>query len=241
MRTHTNSMTADPSTSPSRTFADVRAELARELTQGFRGLLPVLAAELETAAERAESDRDSQALFAARSILRVDPERRASRIAGVFEDLVLRILKATELHDPSARAEALALMDEETLEAQLIAQPLAKIVREADPTGYETYAARVRRLSPVPWVDDALNPLGARVLAQAIVASLADVLETGPVRPRLRSILPPRVAPMLGQLIASVERRMARLGVEPMAPSEVPDALRAAQEPEVDHERGLPS
>ena len=234
-------MTADPSTSSSRTFADVRNELARELTQGLRGLLPVIAAELESAAERADSDRDSRALFAACSTLRIDPDGRASRVAGILDDLVLRLLEAAELDDPSARAEALALMDEETLEAQLIAQPLARIVREAEPTGYETYAARVRRVSPVPWVDDALNPLGARVLAQAVVASLADVLEAGPVRKRLRSILPPRVAPMLGQLIASVERRMARLGVEPMAPSEVPDALRAAQEPEVDHERGLPS
>ena len=230
MRTHTNSMTADPSTSASRTFADVRAELARELTQGLRGLLPVIAAELETAAERADSDRDSRALFAACSTLRIDPDGRASRIAGIFDGLVRRTIEAAELDDPSARAEALALMDEETLEAQLIAQPLARVVREADPTGYETYTARVRRVSPVPWVDDALNPLGARVLAQAIVVSLADVLETGPVRQRLRSILPPRVAPLLGQLIASAERRMARLGVEPMAPSEVRAERAAAGE-----------
>ncbi|MFA7504613.1 MAG: DUF1631 family protein [Burkholderiaceae bacterium] len=226
-------MTADSSTSPSRTFADIRAELARELTQGFRGLLPVLAAELETAGERAESDRDYQALHAACSILRRDPDQRAARIAGLFEELVQRILKAAELDDPSAQAEVLALMDEETLEAQLIAQPLAKRVREADPTGYETYAARARRLSPVPWVDDALNPLGARVLAQAFVAALGDVLETGPVRQRLRSVLPPRVAPMLGQLVAGAERRMARLGVEPMPPSQVlPDEKGVPPEPE---------
>ena len=214
-------MTADSSTSPSRTFADIRAELARELTQGLRGLLPVLAAELQTAGERAESDRDRQFLFAACTLLRVDPDRRALRIVGVFDDLVLRILKATELDDPSARAEALALIDEETLEAQLIAQPLAKTIRETDPTGYETYAARIRRLSPLPWVDDALNPMGARVLAQAIVGTLGDILETVPVRNQLRKLLPPRVAPMLGQLIAGAERRMARLGVEPMAPSQV--------------------
>lgn len=214
-------MTADSSTSPSRTFADIRAELARELTQGFRGLLPVLAAELQTAGERAESDRDRQALFAACSLLRVDPDRRALRIVGVFDDLVLRIIKAAELEDPSAQAEALALIDDETLEAQLIAQPLAKTVREADATGYETYAARIRRLSPVPWVDDALNPVGARVLAQAIVGSLGDILDAVPVRNRLRKLLPPRVAPMLGQLIAGAERRMARLGVEPMPPSQV--------------------
>src|SRR5690606_36323092 len=43
-----------------------------------------------------------------------------------------------------------------------------------------------------------------------------------PVRNRLRNVLPPRVAPMLGQLVASAERRMARLGVEPMPP---PQAL----------------
>ncbi|MCO5119819.1 MAG: DUF1631 domain-containing protein [Burkholderiaceae bacterium] len=221
-------MTADSSTSPSRIFADIRAELARELTQGFRGLLPVLAAELEAAGERAESDRDCQALLAACSTLRVDPDRRAARIAGVFEDLVRRVLKAAELDDPSAQAEALALMDEETLEAQLIAQPLAKTVREADPSGYETFAARIRRISPVPWADDALNPVGARVLAQAIVGSLADILESGPVRKRLRSLLPPRVAPMLGQLVAGAERRMARLGVEPMPPSQ---ALPTAADP----------
>lgn len=246
-------MTADIPTDPDRTFAEIRVGLARELARGFRGMLPVLAADLEAAAGRAESDGARQALLAASAVMRVEAEDRIARVAPLFDGAVERLVEAARIDDPTARARALSLMDQAALEIQLIAQPLAKAAIEMSGAGYATYADRVRRISPVSWSDEALNPLGMAVLAQALVAALDDALAESSVRRQLRRGLPRRAAAILARSVGGADRRLDRLGIVPLPAADIvsavapplpgtePDRAPARTGPAMDAPEGSPS
>lgn len=210
-------MTLSTSSSFAEIFASVRAESVRAVQEGLRARLADLAASLVQASGAARSDRESQVLHAAAAMLRVDPQRRIARVGERFQHLVEVLLEAARQDGEAARADALVLLDEQTLEAQLVAQPLAQALSVDGAPGYQTWSALVRRISPNPWNDDVLNPLGARVLAQALVAGIDDLLDVPVVRSFLAEWLRTDCAPFLSAMIVAGNQHLEALGVRAMA------------------------
>ncbi len=230
---------------PSPLFARVRDRIAETLRDAARAGLPALAEALDEAAERAAEGRDRQAMFAAATRLRKESASRVDEVALVLARRAQRCLEAAQdaAHSGAqGRADAaLALVDDEELEQQIAAGELAREARERCGAIYPRYVARLRRLlgAGFSWDDDERNPLGARTLAAALLASVVDVAEGGHAADRLRNLAWKRFAQPITDAIDAAERLLAQAGVsdEPLeTASEERPQQRAAAAPEDRHQ-----
>lgn len=225
---------------PSPLFARVRDRVAETLREAARAGLPALAEALDEAAERAAESRDRQAMFAAATRLRKESPGRVDEVARVLARRAQRCLEAAQdaaQGGVQARADAaLALVDDDELEQQIAAGELAREARERCGAIYPRYVARLRRLlgGSFAWDDDERNPLGARTLAAALLASVADAAEGGHAADRLRNLAWKRFAQPIADAIDAAERLLAQMGI-----SEEPSAIAATEDRPL--ERGAPA
>ena len=227
---------------PSPLYAHVRDRIAEALREAARSGLPALAEALDEAAERATEGRDRQAMFAAATRLRKESPSRVDEVARVLARRAQRCLEAAQdAAQGGAQGQAdaaLALVDDEELEQQIAAGELAREARERCGAIYPRYVARLRRLlgAGFSWDDDERNPLGARTLAAALLASVADAAEGGYAADRLRNFAWKRFAQPIADAIDAAERLLAQAGVseEPLeaTKSEEQPQQRAAAAPE---------
>ncbi len=215
---------------PSPLFERVRDRIAEALRDAARAGLPALAEALDEAAERASEGRDRQAMFAAATRLRRESAHRAVEVQRALERRVHRCLDAAR----NEASGALALLDDDELEQQIAAGELAREARERCGAIYPRYVARLRNLlgASFTWDDDERNPLGARTVAAALLASVADAAEGGYARDRLRHLAWKRFAAPVVDAIDVAERLLAQMGVSEEGPR---DGEETAQE-EPSHE-----
>ncbi|MBW7925800.1 MAG: DUF1631 family protein [Burkholderiaceae bacterium] len=227
---------------PSPLYAHVRDRIAEALREAARSSLPALAEALDEAAERATEGRDRQAMFAAATRLRKESPSRIDEVARVLARRAQRCLEAAQdAAQGGAQGQAdaaLALVDDEELEQQIAAGELAREARERCGAIYPRYVARLHRLlgAAFLWDDDERNPLGARTLAAALLAGVADAAEGGYAADRLRNFAWKRFAQPIADAIDAAERLLAQAGVseEPLetTKSEERPQQRAAAAPE---------
>lgn len=191
-------------------FARTREFLAEAVSLAVAEGLPGIADRLDEAADRAIEGRDRQALFAAATRLRREASTRVAVVPDALARRAQRCLEAARRGDEPA---ALALIDDEELEQQIAAGDLAREIRERAGSVYPRYAARLRHLVDDAWHDEELNPLGARTLAAAALASLADAAEGAHARDTLRHAAWKTLAQPLADALARAERRLEEIGV----------------------------
>lgn len=215
---------------PSPLFEQVRERIAGRLAFAAAAGLPALAEALDEAAEDALDGRERQAMFAAATRLRREAPERAAQVAVALERRAQRCIEAAR-SDPHG---SLALVDDDELEQQIAAGELGREARERAGPTYPRYVVRLRRILALDWEDEERNPLGARTLAGALLASLAGVAEGAPARDALRHLAWKRFADPVAEAIADAERLLAEAGV-PDAP---PDEPRREDEPRSDDPAG---
>ncbi len=202
---------------PSPLFVRVRDRVAEALRDAAHVALPALAEALDEAAERALQGRDRQAMFSAATRLRREAASRVDVVARVLERRAQRCLDAAH----GEAAGALELVDDEELEQQIAAGELARESRERSGAIYPRYVARLRNLlgAAFAWDDDERNPLGARTLAAALLASVADAAEGGFASDRLRHLAWKHFSPSIAEAIDAAERLLAQMGIsdEPLS------------------------
>lgn len=205
---------ADPSRRqhPSRSFSYARVHewLAHALSDAVADALPALADQLDAAADRALDGRDRQFLFVAATRLRREAATRVGHVAGALAGRAQRCIEASRRSDEPS---TLTLVDADELEQQIAAGELGREVRERSGSVYPSYVARLRNVVDAAWEDDELNPLGARTLAAAALASLSGAAETAYVRDTLRHLAWKTFATPLAEAVEGAERLLEELGV----------------------------
>ncbi|MCC7058598.1 MAG: DUF1631 family protein [Burkholderiaceae bacterium] len=200
-------------TSRSLLFARTRESLADALSVAATDGLPAIAHELEAAAEHALDGRDRQSLFAAATRLRREASMRVTRVADALAQRALRCLEHLRREGGVDEPGALALLDDEELEAQILAADLARLVRERAGSAYPRYVARLRAICDVRWRDDDINPLGARTLAAAALAALGDLADDPRTRAVIRQLALKAFTAPIVEAIEAAGRRLEQAGV----------------------------
>ena len=208
-------------------FSRTRESLAVALSDAVSDALPAIADELDLAADRALDGRERQALLGAALRLRREAATRVTQVADALARRASRCLDASRGTAEGADAQRLALVDDEELEAQILAADLARAAREQAGVAYPRYVARLRRVLERDWGDDDLNPLGARTLASAAVAALNDLADGAGARAVLRQLVMAALAAPIAAAIERADRLLEEAGVvpdEPAAPAPEPAA-----------------
>src|SRR5690606_1268838 len=90
----------------------------------------------------------------------------------------------------------------------------------------------LRQLIEHDWGDDDLNPLGARTLASAVVASLDGIAEGARTRAALRQLVLTAFATPIAEAIERADSLLEEAGVTPAEPVAVePEPVAVAPEP----------
>ncbi|MBW6493523.1 MAG: DUF1631 domain-containing protein [Burkholderiaceae bacterium] len=211
-------------------FVDLRALLGARLRRVVADALVLIPGALEAAGERAGNPRDRHALYSAASLLRIDATERSGGVPASFDERVRRCLALAAIANPDERA--LALIDEDELDAQILAVELAGAVRANSGAAYADYTQRVRSISRDGWTDDDFNPLGARTLASAAVVAFGGAASAPVAKAALRSLLRQHLAAPLAALITAANARMIHLGIKPApGPAAVKIDRRADESP----------
>lgn len=214
-----------PMPTRSTLFARARESLADALSRAATDGLPGIAHELEAAAEHALEPHDRHALLSAATRLRREAATRVARIAETLAHRALRCLEQLRADGETDEERALALLDDVELEAQILAADLARAVRERAGEVYPRYVARLRHLCDVSWRDDALNPLGARTLAAAAVATVGELADDVRTRAVLRHLALGAYTGPIAEAIVALEQLLRDAGVpEVAAPDETAPA-----------------
>lgn len=203
-------------------FTQARELLEESLSAAATVVLPALAGELESAAERTRSEHERQSLLQAAFRLRRETSQRVARLAEVFERRALRCERFARAQE-AGEAMPLALIDDEELDQQITAAELANAARERAGVTYPVYIDRLRALSDLPWTDDDdRNPLGARTLATAAVAAVEGSSDDAPTRELLRQAALPAFAAAIADAISAADRMLSDAGVTPLPPDTEP-------------------
>jgi len=213
-------------------FARTRESLADALSAAVTEALPTIADELDAVADRAIDGRERQALMGAAQRLRREGATRVTQVADALARRANRCLEVSRRDDQDADARALALIDDEELETQILAADLARAARERAGVVYPRYVARLRQVVERDWGDDELNPLGARTLAGAAIASLEGIVDGARLRAALRQLALATLAEPIAEAISRADRLLDEAGVQPPEPPAPPVGAEAAAEPE---------
>ncbi|HLS57762.1 MAG TPA: DUF1631 family protein [Zeimonas sp.] len=213
-------------------FARTRESLADALSDAATDALPAIADQLDAAADRALDGRERQLLLGAAQRLRRETASRVTKVADALARRANRCLEAFRRAGEGDEAQQLALVEDEELEAQILAADLAGAARERAGTVYPRYVARLRQLIEHDWGDDDLNPLGARTLASAVVASLDGIAEGARTRAALRQLVLTAFATPIAEAIERADSLLEEAGVTPAEPVAVePEPVAVAPEP----------
>ncbi|MFO1299908.1 MAG: DUF1631 family protein [Burkholderiaceae bacterium] len=207
-------------------FARTRESLADSLSAAVTDALPAIADELDAAADRAFDGRERQGLLGAAQRLRRETATRVTQVADALARRANRCLEATRRAGEALDVQGLALIDEDELETQILAADLARVARDRAGLAYPRYVARLRQVVERDWGDDDMNPLGARTLASAAVASLDGIAEGARARATLRQLALAALAGPIAEAIERADRLLEEAGVVPLEP------LPAAEAPE---------
>ncbi len=194
-------------------FAQCRQRVAERLERVVAEALSKVAGEMETAAERSGSYRDRQSLFGAAALLRIEYRTRLARVIPAFEARVDRCLDIGRI--AATEREALALLADEEVEAEILVGDVARGAIEQLGAEYSQFCDRVAALVPRNWDDDAFHPLGARTLASAAVSAVKGAAESGASKAALREAATARLADALVDVVHDANRFLRDQGVEP--------------------------
>ncbi len=217
-------------------FARTRESLADALSASVTETLPTIADELDAVADRAIDGRERQALMGAAQRLRRESATRVTQVADALARRANRCLEVSRRADQDADARALALIDEEELEAQILAADLARAARERAGVAYPRYVARLRQVVERDWGDDELNPLGARTLAGAAIAALEGIVDGARLRAALRQLALATLAEPIAEAIARADRLLEEAGVQLPEPELPPAGSEATASAETEAE-----
>ncbi|HMM52739.1 MAG TPA: DUF1631 family protein [Burkholderiaceae bacterium] len=199
-------------------FARARESLADALSAAVTDALPAIAEELDLVADRAIDGRERQALMGAAQRLRRESATRVTQVADALARRANRCLEIARLTDQDADDRALALIDDEELETQILAADLARAARDHAGVVYPRYAGRLRQVVERDWGDDEMNPLGARTLAGAAIAALEGIVDGARLRAVLRRMALATLAEPIAAAIARADRLLEDAGVQPPEP-----------------------
>jgi len=199
-------------------FTEARERLGRAFVRALSAALPEVADTLEQSADVAASIVGRRQLLAAASVLRMEVGGRSQRALARLYDLTFRMLEFNQ-SPPAADGEPpmLSLLGEEELDHQILADEVAKAVREHLGAAYEVAMRRVDGLTRTV-SDDMRAPLGASVLAAAALDALRPLTSERATRGAARTGAIERLAPRLAEAIVETDAWLAARGVEPWSP-----------------------
>ncbi len=199
-------------------FTEARERLGRAFLRALSTALPEVADTLEQSADLAASIVGRRQLAAAAALLRMEAGGRSQRALARLYDLTFRML-ALNQSPPAADDEPpmLSLLGEEELDHQVLADEVAKAVREHLGAAYEVALRRVDGLTRTV-SDDTRAPLGASVLAAAALDALRPLTSERATRGAVRAAAIERLAPRLAESIVETDAWLAARGVEPWSP-----------------------
>ena len=180
--------------------------------------LPEVADTLEQSADLATSIVGRRQFAAAAAELRMEAGGRSQRALARLYDLTFRMLELNQ-SPPAADGEPplLSLLGEEELDHQILADEVAKAVREHLGAAYEVALRRVDGLTRTV-SDETRAPLGASVLAAAALNALRPLTSERATRGAVRAAAIEWLAPRLAEAIVETDAWLAASGVEPWSP-----------------------
>ena len=197
-------------------FGQTLERLGASLEYHLRDTIAEVASDLEQAGQDEPSQRDRQSMYAVAAMLRIETRARLSGLADALHDRAHKCLEYAGSADTEERA--LALIEEDELLAQILAAEIAGDARRQPRAAYESYAGRVRAMTPGLWEDDDLNPLGARTVAAAALSCFRNLGDGAAAEPVLRRALRARLPAVLAEAFGEVEPWLRSQGVEPARP-----------------------
>jgi hypothetical protein len=212
-------------------FGQTLERLSSSLEYHLRDTIGEVASDLEQAGQDEPSQRDRQSMYAIAAMLRIETRARLAALADALHDRAHKCLEYAGSADSEQRA--LALMEEDELLVQILATEIAREARQLPGAAYESYAGRVRAMTPGLWEDDDLNPLGARTLASAVLSSFRNLGEGAAAEPVLRQALRTRLPPLIATTLSEVEPWLRAQGVEPARPPPTPSRPEVSAPPPV--------
>jgi hypothetical protein len=202
-------------------FTEARERLGRAFLAGVSDALPGIAAAIEAAADGAGSLADRRRLAEGSASLRAEAEPRARRALARLYDLTFRMLELNQSAPGEGEPPLLALMADDELDHQILADEVANAVREHLGAAYDRAMRRVDALTRTV-SDDARAPLGATVLAAAALEALRPLTAERATRGATRAAAIPALAPRLASAIEVTDAWLAEQGVEPRSPEPEP-------------------
>ena len=204
---------------PPARFDAMRERVGQALVGIADALIHAVSADLEQAAGRARDPRDRMALFDAGAQLEREADARTARVPAALKVQVAACLASGR----TAVAGAAHAQPTEALEvdARIVVDDVARGIRDGGGDVYATYVARIAALLGRGAFDEAGHPLGASVLAAAVMAAFTGVVDSPAVRAVLRRALVPRLAPRLVALVDDLDHELAQAGVDPFEPAQL--------------------
>lgn len=185
-------------------------------------LLPHVAKDLASAADRSEDDAARRALANAAALLEGDRDARAERAVAVFDELHAKALQdgrfdagSDEGSHGSVGAGGFGTLSEAELSEQVIAQDLAAAARDSieEDYPYKAYLDRLGALLGEPVDDDDGSALSAKGLAMAIAATLRPFTWDPLVRDPLTAAVLRHAARPLRRIVASIDEQLIESGL----------------------------
>ncbi|MEI7446819.1 MAG: DUF1631 family protein, partial [Burkholderiales bacterium] len=211
-------------------FTEARERLGHAFARGLGEALPEVATALARAADDATSIVGRRRLTDGAASLRLERDERVRRALARLYDLTFRMLEANQSAGTQGEPPLLALMADDELDHQILADEVAGAVRERLGAAYDVALRRVDTLTGTG-CDDARAPMGATVLAAAALDALSPMTGDRATRGVVRSASIAAFAPRLAEAIASTDLWLAERGVEARLAEPV-----AAPEPEPEAE-----
>lgn len=213
----------------------LRERITDWLQAAAAGALPLVARELEEAAQRIADPGERTTLSTLAARLRADSAQRVQTVCRFFDERVQRRLEGDDAVEDGSRALAAGVCP-----SWLDAAELACAVRERSSAGHDRYAARLEHLLAecgAPW-PDRQNPLTVEAMALAMQAGLADPGVDHFARLTLGRAIGRQVAPLLAEVVEAAERLLAQMGyADDRATGD--RAVLTARDPSVDHRQAL--
>ncbi|HWS75882.1 MAG TPA: DUF1631 family protein, partial [Quisquiliibacterium sp.] len=207
--------TAAPPPDRSELFEQTLDRLEASLVHALRSVIPAVAGDLERAGEGEPEQRDRQSLYAVAAMLRIETRARVAAAGRTLHDRARRCVEYLERTGDEGRA--LELVEEDELRVQILAAEIARALKQIWPGDYLAYASRARALMRSLWEDDEVNPIGARALATAALASFGGLGDTGSAAASLRASLSAHLPPALAEVLEDADRWLRSRGVEPLS------------------------
>lgn len=194
------------------TFSRVREKMSAELESVLESALPLIANDIEAAAQKGSlSIHEQRQMYAAAATLRMERRGRISDSRAVFNERALRCLEVAT--QAASGKKALSLLEEDELEVQILAADFANYVRQEQSRACLGLAKRVEFLTHRQWSNDDLQPLGARTLGAAAGAAVRSLAMAPSAKREIKAIVLDRLKDALSRLIAETDRDLIAQGI----------------------------